>query len=67
MSVWCALDAATEDNGTIYVLPYSRAGTRELVEHVREPGSHDKVAIPGTNTISKMSNICAMTKGNTPR
>ena len=47
VSVWCALDAATEDNGTIYVLPYSRAGTRELVEHVREPGSHDKVGYTG--------------------
>lgn len=46
-SVWCALDAANEDNGTIYVLPYSRAGTRELVEHVSEPGSHDKVGYTG--------------------
>ena len=47
MSVWCALDAASEENGTIYLLPYSRAGTRELVEHVRAPGSHDKVGYRG--------------------
>ena len=47
MSVWCALDAASEENGTLYVLPYSRAGTRELVEHVRAPGRHDKVGYTG--------------------
>ncbi len=47
ISVWCALDPASEENGTIYVLPYSRAGTRELVEHVRAPGTHDKVGYGG--------------------
>jgi ectoine hydroxylase-related dioxygenase (phytanoyl-CoA dioxygenase family) len=30
---WIPLDDMTEENGTIYVLPYSRAGTREHVEH----------------------------------
>ena len=47
ISVWCALDAATEENGTIYVLPHSRAGSRELVAHVRAPGHHDKVGYTG--------------------
>ena len=47
VSVWCALDPVTEENGTIYVLPYSRAGTREYVEHVRDPSSHDKVSYFG--------------------
>ena len=43
VSMWCALDPVTEGNGTIYVLPYSRAGTRDYVEHVRDPNTHDKV------------------------
>jgi len=47
VSIWCALDAAGEDNGTIYLLPYSRAGSCELVPHVRPPGSHDKVGYRG--------------------
>ena len=37
----------TEENGTIYVLPYSRAGTRELAEHIVEEGSNDKVGYHG--------------------
>lgn len=47
LSCWCALDDMTEENGTIYVLPYSRAGTRELVEHVREAGTNDKIGYHG--------------------
>ena len=47
LSCWCALDDMTEENGTIYVLPYSRAGTRDLVEHTVEEGSNDKVGYHG--------------------
>ena len=47
LSCWCALDDMTEENGTIYVLPYSRAETRGLVEHVREEGTNDKVGYHG--------------------
>jgi len=32
VSCWCALDDVNEDNGTIYILPYSRAPGRGLVE-----------------------------------
>ena len=32
LSCWCAIDDVTVENGTVYLLPYSRAGTRELVE-----------------------------------
>ena len=42
LSCWCALDDMTEENGTIYVLPYSRAGTRELAPHDVEEGTNDK-------------------------
>ena len=47
VSCWCALDDMTEANGTIYVLPYTRAGTREVVEHVREAGSNDLIGYHG--------------------
>jgi ectoine hydroxylase-related dioxygenase (phytanoyl-CoA dioxygenase family) len=49
LSCWCALDDMTEENGTIYVLPYSRAGSRELVAHVKEEGSNDKIGYHGTD------------------
>jgi ectoine hydroxylase-related dioxygenase (phytanoyl-CoA dioxygenase family) len=47
VSIWCALDDMTEANGTTYILPYSRAGTRELVEHVEEEGTNDLVGYHG--------------------
>ncbi|MCC6424098.1 MAG: phytanoyl-CoA dioxygenase family protein [Phycisphaerales bacterium] len=47
LSAWCALDDMTEANGTIYVLPYDRAGTREYVPHRKEEGSNDMVGYFG--------------------
>lgn len=47
LSCWCALDDMTEENGTIYVLPFSRAGGRERRPHVVEPGSNDMVGYHG--------------------
>jgi ectoine hydroxylase-related dioxygenase (phytanoyl-CoA dioxygenase family) len=47
VSCWCALDDMRVENGTIYVLPYSRAGTSETVEHVVEAGTNDKVGYHG--------------------
>ena len=35
------------ENGTIYVLPYSRAGVRETVKHVKETGTNDMVGYHG--------------------
>ncbi len=46
-TVWIPLDDVDEDNGTIYVLPYGRAGTRHRVEHALQPGSNDKVGYFG--------------------
>jgi ectoine hydroxylase-related dioxygenase (phytanoyl-CoA dioxygenase family) len=37
----------TEANGTVYLLPYSRAGTRDVVEHVRDADSNDLVGYSG--------------------
>jgi ectoine hydroxylase-related dioxygenase (phytanoyl-CoA dioxygenase family) len=47
LSAWCALDDMTEANGTIYVLPYSRAGGRDRIEHRQEAGTNDMVGYFG--------------------
>ena len=47
VSCWCALDDVTEENGTIYLLPYDRAGTRDRVEHVKDPATNDLVGYRG--------------------
>ena len=49
MSCWCALDDMSEENGTVYVLPFSRAGTRERQEHKVEEDSNDKVGYFGSD------------------
>ncbi len=50
LTCWCALDDMSEENGTIYVLPYSRAGTRQRVEHVPDPAINDLVGYTGPDT-----------------
>jgi ectoine hydroxylase-related dioxygenase (phytanoyl-CoA dioxygenase family) len=47
LTCWIALDDVAEANGTVYLLPYSRAGTREVVEHVREEQTNDLVGYSG--------------------
>ena len=47
LTCWCALDDIDEQNGTIYVLPYDRAGTRDRIEHVKDPVSNDLVGYSG--------------------
>lgn len=47
INLWCALDDMSEENGTLYLLPYSRAGTREIQPHVREEESNDAVGYFG--------------------
>jgi ectoine hydroxylase-related dioxygenase (phytanoyl-CoA dioxygenase family) len=49
LSCWCALDDVDEKNGTIYVLPYSRAGSKEMVNHIAEAGSNDLVGYHGSD------------------
>jgi ectoine hydroxylase-related dioxygenase (phytanoyl-CoA dioxygenase family) len=47
LTCWIALDDVTEANGTVYLLPYSRAGTREVVQHVRDAETNDMVGYFG--------------------
>ena len=49
LTCWIALDDMTEANGTVYLLPYSRAGTREAVKHVRDEESNDLVGYFGND------------------
>ena len=42
VTVWAAVDDMTLENGTAYVLPYSKVGIRTLVEHIRDPKTGDK-------------------------
>jgi ectoine hydroxylase-related dioxygenase (phytanoyl-CoA dioxygenase family) len=47
LTCWIALDDVSEANGTVHLLPYSRAGTREVVEHVRDDETNDMVGYFG--------------------
>lgn len=47
LSCWCPLDDVSEENGTVYLLPYEDAGTREIVPHVPDEASGDLVGYRG--------------------
>jgi ectoine hydroxylase-related dioxygenase (phytanoyl-CoA dioxygenase family) len=58
---WVPLDDVNEENGTIYILPYSRAGTKEKVVHKPLPNSNDRVGYfgkdPGIAIICRAGSI----------
>jgi hypothetical protein len=47
ITCWCTLDDVDETNGTVYILPVSRFGKRELVEHRRDPVTNDRIGYFG--------------------
>jgi ectoine hydroxylase-related dioxygenase (phytanoyl-CoA dioxygenase family) len=47
LSIWVPLDDVNEDNGTVYLLPYSEAGTKKRVEHTLQEGTNDMVGYFG--------------------
>ena len=47
ITCWCTLDAVTEENGTVYMLPYERAGTRGLLPHTKLETDFDLVGYRG--------------------
>jgi hypothetical protein len=49
LTCWIALDDMTEANGTVYLLPYSRAGTRDVIKHIRDEESNDLVGYFGND------------------
>jgi ectoine hydroxylase-related dioxygenase (phytanoyl-CoA dioxygenase family) len=48
VTCWCTLDEVSEVNGTVYLLPHSRAGTKDkLIDHHQEEGSNDLIGYTG--------------------
>lgn len=47
LSLWCALDDATADNGALHVLPWSHTGNREIIPHHKDKASGDLVGYAG--------------------
>jgi ectoine hydroxylase-related dioxygenase (phytanoyl-CoA dioxygenase family) len=47
LTCWLPLDDVDEANGTVYLLPYGRAGTRAVVEHVRDEETNDRIGYTG--------------------
>ena len=64
LTVWCALDNMTEENGTLYVLPFSEGGAREVRTHYEEEGTNDKTADfgahPGNPVIVPAGSVVAL-------
>ena len=48
INMWCALDDVNEENGTLYLLPQSEAGGGELIPHVVDEKSQDKIGYRGS-------------------
>jgi hypothetical protein len=50
LTCWCTLDDVSEVNGTVYLLPHSRGGTRNTIyDHKQEPGSNDLIGYTGSD------------------
>jgi ectoine hydroxylase-related dioxygenase (phytanoyl-CoA dioxygenase family) len=47
LTCWIPLDDVHAENGTVWLLPYSRAGTRAAVEHIRDPETNDLIGYVG--------------------
>ena len=39
----------TEENGSVYLLPYSRSGIKSYIKHIRDPELNDMVCYFGTD------------------
>jgi ectoine hydroxylase-related dioxygenase (phytanoyl-CoA dioxygenase family) len=47
LTCWITLDDVSEANGTVYLLPYERAGTRDVLVHVRNEQTNDLIGYTG--------------------
>ena len=48
VTVWAAVDEMTIENGTAYILPFSKSGIRTIVEHIRDHATGDKIGYFGS-------------------
>ena len=72
VTVWVTLDEVSEVNGTVYLLPHSRGGTRDtLLPHFKEEGSNDVIGYtgedPGDPMIVPAGSVVAFTSYNLHR
>jgi hypothetical protein len=50
VTCWCTLDAVSEENGTVYLLPHSRGGTKnDIIPHIKEDGTNDLIGYTGSD------------------
>jgi ectoine hydroxylase-related dioxygenase (phytanoyl-CoA dioxygenase family) len=49
LTCWIALDDVTEENGSVYLLPYSRSGIKSYIKHIRDPKLNDMVCYFGSD------------------
>jgi ectoine hydroxylase-related dioxygenase (phytanoyl-CoA dioxygenase family) len=49
LTCWITLDDVTLENGTVYLLPYSRSGIRSWVKHIEDPATQDLVGYFGSD------------------
>lgn len=47
LSCWCPLDDVRIENGTVYLLSYEKAGTRDWVRHTQEADTNDLIGYTG--------------------
>ena len=48
LTCWCTLDPVDESNGTVYLLPHSRAGTKgRIIAHTKDPVTNDLIGYTG--------------------
>jgi ectoine hydroxylase-related dioxygenase (phytanoyl-CoA dioxygenase family) len=63
LTCWIPLDDVDESNGTVYLLPFSRADTRTVAEHHRDDSSNDSVGYfgddPGDPVVAKAGSVVA--------
>ncbi len=61
VNCWVALDDVSEENGTVFLLPYDKAGTRDRVEHKLDDATGDRIGYfgdePGTPVIAPAGSI----------
>ncbi len=50
VTCWCTLDDVSEENGTVYLLPHSRGGTKsKIIDHFKEAGTNDLIGYTGSD------------------
>ncbi len=69
VTCWCTLDDVNEANGTVYLLPHSRGGTKNTIfDHTKQAGTNDLIGYtgndPGDPLLVPAGSIVAFTSYN---